>query len=154
MSNAFIEVLCLHHLSLNSFSSLMRRHIITFCKALHSIIKPERRFYNYFSKESDKNLIHYYVAGASGMPSGSLGDTGRVVMPDEDYDDMHMESEPSTYDPGSQVSADWKLLGTTLRHGVYGQQMGPGTVDVTRVGFASSEESSANWEILGVTADE
>ncbi|KAK5301752.1 suppressor of tub2 mutation [Exophiala xenobiotica] len=139
---------------LSTYSSLMRRHIITYCKALHSIIKPERRFYNYFTKESDKNLIHYYVAGASGMPTGSLGNTGRVVMPEEDYDDMHMISEPSTYDPGSVVSADWKLLGTTLRQRVYGQQMGPGTIDVGRIPFASSEGSSGNFEVLGVTADE
>ncbi|KAL6247607.1 suppressor of tub2 mutation [Rhinocladiella similis] len=136
---------------LSTYASLMRRNIIDFCRALHHIIKPERRFYNYFSKESDKNLIHYYVAGASGTPTGSLGSTGRAVMPEDDYD--YMEQEPSTYDPGSQTSADWKTLGTTLRRGVHGQQISSANFNAA-TSVAVSGESSSNWEVLGTTIDE
>ncbi|KAJ9633476.1 suppressor of tub2 mutation [Knufia peltigerae] len=138
---------------LSTYASLMRRNIIDFCSALHHIIKPERRFYNYFSKESDKNLIHYYVAGASGTLSGSFGSTSRAVMPEEDYD--YMEEEPSTYDPTSQTSADWKTLGTTLRHGMHGQQIGSPNLNMgVAASTAAPGGSSHNWEVLGTAVDE
>lgn len=49
---------------LATYTSLIKRGVMNYCISLHAVIKPEKRFYNYFSKESDKNLIHYYVAGA------------------------------------------------------------------------------------------
>ncbi|KIW14810.1 hypothetical protein PV08_07595 [Exophiala spinifera] len=138
---------------LSTYASLMRRNIIDFCRALHHIIKPERRFYNYFSKESDKNLIHYYVAGASGTLSGSLSSTGRAFMPEDDYE--YMEQEPSTYDPSLQMSADWKSLGTTLRHGVHGQQISTAKFNMgAAASIGASGEPSDNWEVLGTTVEE
>ncbi|KIW93187.1 uncharacterized protein Z519_05792 [Cladophialophora bantiana CBS 173.52] len=52
---------------LASYTSIIKRAVMNFCINLHAVIKPEARFYKYFKKESDKNLIHYYVdvAGTS-----------------------------------------------------------------------------------------
>ncbi|KAK4943796.1 suppressor of tub2 mutation [Elasticomyces elasticus] len=159
---------------LTTYTSVLRRYIMNFCTALHAVIKPEKRFYNYFSKETDKNLIHYYVAGASGPVYGSLGDTGRVVMPGTDSDFDSGEPGP-TYNPNSDVSANWKLLSTTHRHGVLNQHMGnmqkhaagnrsagvaiPGAVGIDRTyGIRSpaitESEDSGNIIILGITEDE
>lgn len=71
---------------LTTYTSVLRRYIMHFCTMLHTIIKPEKRFYSYFRNETDKNLIHYYVAGASVPVYGNLGDTGRVVMPESESD--------------------------------------------------------------------
>jgi hypothetical protein len=139
---------------LATYTSLIKRRVMDYCIALHSVIKPEKRFYNYFSKESDKNLIHYYVAGASGMVTGSLGNMGRVVMPESDLD--YMESEPSTFDAGSEASANWKVLGTTAMDRVVAQ--GPGNTGMNALGMGASNvaasDDSGNWQVLGVTIQE
>lgn len=138
---------------LATYTSLIKRQVMEYCTALHAVIKPEKRFYNYFSKESDKNLIHYYVAGASGGLYGSLGNTGRVVMPETDVD--YMEPEPSTFDPGSDVSANWKMLGSGIKNG--GVTQGPEHPNSTPLESLGSEvaasEGSGNWQVLGTTAD-
>ncbi|OAP54693.1 hypothetical protein AYL99_11141 [Fonsecaea erecta] len=46
---------------LATYTSIIKRAVMNFCINLHAVIKPEERFYKYFKKESDKNLIHYYV---------------------------------------------------------------------------------------------
>lgn len=46
---------------LATYNSIIKRGVMNFCCSLHAIVKPEARFYKYFQKESDKNLIHYYV---------------------------------------------------------------------------------------------
>jgi hypothetical protein len=46
---------------LATYNSIIKRGVMNFCLCLHDVVKPEKRFYNYFQKESDKNLIHYYV---------------------------------------------------------------------------------------------
>jgi hypothetical protein len=46
---------------LATYNSVIKRGVMNFCISLHAVVKPEKRFYNYFTKESDKNLIHYYV---------------------------------------------------------------------------------------------
>ncbi|ETI20343.1 hypothetical protein G647_08377 [Cladophialophora carrionii CBS 160.54] len=46
---------------LATYNSIIKRGVMNFCISLHAVVKPEKRFYNYFKKESDKNLIHYYV---------------------------------------------------------------------------------------------
>ncbi|KEF55066.1 uncharacterized protein A1O9_08719 [Exophiala aquamarina CBS 119918] len=138
---------------LGAYTSLIKRQVMEYCTALHAVIKPEKRFYNYFSKESDKNLIHYYVAGASGGLYGSLGNTGRVVMPDTGVD--YMEPEPSTFDPGSEVSANWKMVGSDSKH----SDVTPGFEHSTSSALDSmgsevvASEGSSNWQVLGTTAD-
>ena len=46
---------------LATYNSIIKRGVMNFCISLHAVIKPETRFYKHFKKESDKNLIHYYV---------------------------------------------------------------------------------------------
>ena len=46
---------------LATYNSIIKRGVMNFCLSLHTIIKPETQFYKHFTKESDKNLIHYYV---------------------------------------------------------------------------------------------
>ncbi|KAJ9614493.1 suppressor of tub2 mutation [Cladophialophora chaetospira] len=46
---------------LATYNSIIKRGVMNFCVSLHAVVKPEKRFYNYFKKEADKNLIHYYV---------------------------------------------------------------------------------------------
>ena len=46
---------------LATYNSIIKRGVMNFCLSLHDVVKPEKRFYNYFKKETDKNLIHYYV---------------------------------------------------------------------------------------------
>jgi len=138
---------------LGTYSSLIKRQVMEYCTALHAVIKPEKRFYNYFSEESDKNLIHYYVAGASGGVYGSLGNTGRVVMPETDVD--YMEPEPSTFDPGSEVSTNWKMDGSDNKHisvtpGF--EHSGSSALDSLNSEVVPSE-ASGNWQVLGTTAD-
>jgi len=89
---------------LATYNSVIKRRVMEYCTALHRVIKPERRFYGYFTNEADKNLIHYYVAGA----------TGRGAVPSGPADPSSWEtllSEPSTFDPGSDPT--WDGLGTT-----------------------------------------
>lgn len=139
---------------LATYTSIIKRHVMEYCIALHAVIKPEKRFYSFFSKESDKNLIYYYVAGASGMVTGSLGSTGGVVMPESDLD--FMESEPSTFDPSTEMSAQWKFLGSSATDRAAVPTSGKLTVNALRPGtreVAASEESG-NWQVLGVTAEE
>ncbi len=46
---------------LATYNSIIKRGVMNFCISLHAVVRSEKRFYNYFQKESDKNLIHYYV---------------------------------------------------------------------------------------------
>ncbi|EXJ82438.1 hypothetical protein A1O3_06251 [Capronia epimyces CBS 606.96] len=46
-----------------TYTSLIKRYVLDYCTALHAVIKPEKRFYQYFRNESDRNLINYFVAG-------------------------------------------------------------------------------------------
>ncbi|OAL22089.1 hypothetical protein AYO22_07449 [Fonsecaea multimorphosa] len=46
---------------LATYTSIIKRAVMNFCINLHDLVKPEERFYKYFKKESDKNLIQYYV---------------------------------------------------------------------------------------------
>jgi hypothetical protein len=142
---------------LATYKSLIKRYVMEYCTALHAIIKPEKRFYQYFSNESDRNLLHYYVAGASGMVYGSLGNTGRVVMPEDDIImEDYMESEPSTFNPGSDMSAHLKLLEKTPMQNAGAQ--GPGNVSpselTARASQVAASEDSGNWQVLGTTADD
>lgn len=138
---------------LATYTSLIKRQVMEYCTSLHAVIKPEKRFYNYFSKESDKNLIHYYVAGASGAVYGSLGSTGRVVVPETGMD--YMEPEPSTFEPSSEMSAHWKMFENGGKHG----DVTPGLEhpSSTPVASVSSEiatsDGSSNWQVLGTTTD-
>ena len=130
---------------LTTYTGLIKRQVMEYCTALHAVIKPEQKFYSYFSRESDKNLLHYYVAGSTAGLYGASEPMARTVIssvPNIEY----MEPEPSTFDPGSEVSAQWKLAHTSTE------------TSVTMVGssvseFATSEESS-NWKVLGTTAEE
>ncbi|KAJ4524437.1 suppressor of tub2 mutation [Exophiala dermatitidis] len=135
---------------LATYTSVIKRYVMEYCTALHAVIKPEKRFYQFFSKESDRNLIHYYVAGASGMVYGSLGNTGRVVMPEDDFIDDEMEREPATFDPGSEMSANLKLLQTAGMDQAIAVPPG----NLTSMGDDQLAASSGNWQILGTTADD
>ena len=46
---------------LTTYRPLLKREIMTFCSALHTIIKPEERFFGLFEDESDRNLVSYCV---------------------------------------------------------------------------------------------
>ena len=46
---------------LKSYKLLLKREIMGFCAALHTIIQPEERFFAFFEDESDKNLLFYCV---------------------------------------------------------------------------------------------
>lgn len=142
---------------LATYKSLIKRPVMEYCTALHAVIKPEKRFFQYFSDESDRNLLHYYVAGASGMVYGSLGDTGRIVMPKDDIVmDDYMEPEPSTFDPGSDMSANFKLLQHTAMGDAAAQAAGNLSLhEVTAKGNqVAASEDSGNWQVLGTTADD
>jgi hypothetical protein len=94
---------------LTTYTSIIKRPVIQYCTALHKVIKPEKKFYSFFTNESDQNLIHYYVAGAASTVYGSLGDSDKVVMPDNDFDSM--ESLQPQFNPAS-YEADWDVLVT------------------------------------------
>ncbi|EXJ81584.1 hypothetical protein A1O1_07648 [Capronia coronata CBS 617.96] len=143
---------------LATYKSLIKRYVMEYCTALHAVIKPEKRFYQYFSDESDRNLIHYYVAGASGMVYGSLGNTGRIVMPEDDDIIMedYMEPEPSTFNPGSDMSADFKLLQHAAKDTAIVPARKSPTVQQVTVGSSqvAASDDSGNWQILGRTVDD
>lgn len=139
---------------LATYTSLIKRQVMEYCTSLHAVIKPEKRFYNYFSKESDKNLIHYYVAGASGAVYGSLGSTGRVVMPETDME--YMDSEPSTLEPSSEASAHWKMVGNGTRNAdvTPGMEHSGSTLLASTAGSEmATSDGSGNWQVLGTTTE-
>lgn len=140
---------------LTTYTILIKRQVMEYCTALHAVIKPEQRFYSYFSRESDKNLLHYYVAGSnSGLYAGAEPIARPVVsvVPDIEY----MEPEPSTFDPGSEVSAQWKVVGDVVKE--RGLAQASAETLATNIGSGSSEfatsEESSNWKVLGTTNEE
>ncbi len=46
---------------LKSYRLLLKRDIMAFSSALHTIIQPEERFFAFFENESDRNLLFYCV---------------------------------------------------------------------------------------------
>ena len=46
---------------LTTYRPLLKREIMAFCSALHTIITPEERFFALFEDESDRNLLSYCV---------------------------------------------------------------------------------------------
>ena len=46
---------------LATYRLLLKREIMAFCAALHTIIQPEERFFAFFESESDRNLLFYCV---------------------------------------------------------------------------------------------
>ncbi|KAL2448177.1 hypothetical protein ABEF95_015041 [Exophiala dermatitidis] len=71
-------------------------------------------------------------------------------MPEDDFIDDEMEREPSTFDPGSEMSANLKLLHT----GAMDQAIAVPSGNLTSMGEDQLAASSGNWQILGTTADD